>query len=227
MSDAHKASETHKPASTWHGRLTGLAMNHKTIGVTDWCTRERIANVLTSAPFVVLAHRFTSRGATPQVRQFGASLYGVGAAAVLYHGSSGPLRPHFRHIDYTAIAASAALLLRALRSVHGAAPAIAQTKGGIPFLSLVGAATVPLHPLASAAAHGLGCEALFWARAKRSAGDGGRLRRAHVSHLITSAVAGALFIGEEIVPEVPLIHAVWHMSAAAALAGFEAALPIS
>jgi hypothetical protein len=53
------------------------------------------------------------------------------------------------------------------------------------------------------------------------------MREDYRRHVGLSALAGALFIGEEIVPEVPLIHAAWHVAAAAALAGFGAVLPMN
>jgi hypothetical protein len=91
-------------------------MNHKHGGVTDWCPRERAANVVTSAPFFALGAHVLRRGTTPETKAFGASLLGVGAAAVLYHSSAGPARPHCRQVDYLAISTSAVLLLRAVLS---------------------------------------------------------------------------------------------------------------
>ena len=209
-------------------------MNHKTTGVTDWCLRERLANVATSAPFFVLAHRVLTRGDSVQTRQYGLSLLGVGAAAVAYHASSGPSRPHFRQLDYTAIAASSVLLLRALRTgnvgVSTSAPAglrngIAKSGNNVlaTLLQVACITSVPLHPLASAGAHGAACEAVFFGRARAG---GVSLRRDYARHVALSVVASALFVGEEIVPEVPFIHAIWHVGAAVALAGFEAALPM-
>jgi hypothetical protein len=228
------ARPRHAPSATWHGRLSGLVLNHKTTGVTDWCLRERLANVATSAPFFLLAHRVLTRGDSIQTRQYGLSLLGVGAAAVAYHASSGPSRPHFRQLDYTAIAASSVLLLRALRTGNvgvGASAAPAGLRNGISksgnvlatLLQVASIASVPLHPLASAGAHGAACEAVFFGRAR---GGGVSLRRDYARHVALSVVASALFVGEEIVPEVPFIHAIWHVGAAVALAGFEAALPM-
>ena len=226
----------HAPSATWHGRLSGLVLNHKTTGVTDWCLRERLANVATSAPFFLLAHRVITRGDSIQTRQYGMSLLGVGAAAVAYHASSGPSRPHFRQLDYTAIAASSVFLLRALRTGNVGAGAGASAPAGLrtglsktsslvgTLLQVASISSVPLHPLASAGAHGAACEAVFFGRA-RGSGDLG-LRRAYSRHVALSLAAGALFVGEEIVPQVPLIHAIWHVGAAVALAGFEAALPM-
>ena len=222
----------HAPSATWHGRLSGLVMNHKTTGVTDWCLRERLANVATSAPFFLLAHRVLTRGDSVQTRQYGLSLLGVGAAAVAYHASSGPTRPHFRQLDYTAIAASSVLLLRALRTGNAGAGMGASAPAGVAksgnnvlatLLQVASITSVPLHPLASAGAHGAACEAVFFGRARAG---GVSLRRDYARHVALSVVASALFVGEEIVPEVPFIHAIWHVGAAVALAGFEAALPM-
>jgi hypothetical protein len=91
-----------------------------------------------------------------------------------------------------------------------------------PFASLLSAALVPLHPLAAVAAHATACEAVFLARA---ASGSAQLRRAHRLHIATSVAAGALFVGEEIWPEAPLVHAAWHCAAAASLAGFGAVIP--
>jgi hypothetical protein len=80
---------------------------------------------------------------------------------------------------------------------------------------------VPLHPLAAAAAHAAGAEAVFAARAVAQPA----LRAAHRRHLGATLLAGALFVGEEVWPEAPCVHAAWHLAAAAALSGFSAIIP--
>jgi hypothetical protein len=85
-------------------RLGALLCNHKGFGVTDWCWRERIANVATSAPFFVLGARLACAPvAPPAARAYGASLLGVGVAALAYHTSAGTSRPHWRQLDYLSI----------------------------------------------------------------------------------------------------------------------------
>ena len=192
------------------GRLSALVNNHQTMGCTDWNLRERIANVATSAPFFALGAWTCAHANSPAGRLYGSSLFGVGTAAVLYHTSAGVGRPHWRTLDYLTIATSATLLLRALSppgSKHALHPA----------LSACGALLVPLHPLAAAGAHAALAEAKFLARARAGTHQ---LRQAHRRHVAASVAAGALFVGEEIWPDVPLVHAAWHCAAAVALSGF-------
>ena len=59
-------------------------------------------------------------------------------------------------------------------------------------------------------------------RARR---EGGSLAKAHAQHMAVTALAGGLFLAEEVWPQVPFIHGVWHLAAAWSIAGFAAAMP--
>ena len=66
--------------------------------------RERVANVVTSAPIAWLGLSLLRAPAAPmEARRYGAALLGVGAAAVGYHTSAGGVRPHARQVDYLSI----------------------------------------------------------------------------------------------------------------------------
>lgn len=144
---------------------------------------------------------------------FGTSLIGVGAASMLYHASDGEHRPSWRQLDYLAIGISSCCLISAMRL---------RPRKRLRLAQLAALATVPVHPLAATAANVLLAEGVFAVRARAGSTA---LRAEHRKHLGWSALAGALFLAEEVWPSTPLVHAAWHMAAVASLASLQCTFP--
>eukprot|EP00899_Mesostigma_viride_P011223 jgi/Mesvir1/20100/Mv13341-RA.1 len=110
-------------------------------GTGDHCSREVVANVATSIPFLIVG------ATTPRIRKnagtFCNSVMGVGLASSLYHMSRGKHRKPARWMDHVAIATSTACLTRALYP-HSPATMVA---------TIVSAAFLPFQPLAVASAN--------------------------------------------------------------------------
>ena len=99
-------------------------------GTCDHNSTERIANILTSIPFLAVgAHTIRStvfflelpevfplprKRRTPAGKLYGGSLVGVGAASGMFHASKGRWRALARKIDYWTCAVSATCLTRCL-----------------------------------------------------------------------------------------------------------------
>jgi hypothetical protein len=190
-------------------RLVALLRNDKTTGVTDRRHVDRLANLASSLPFLLHGARVLMNSDDARVQRYGFSLCGVALGSTFYHGTpfEHEHRRLARYVDYGLIGVSSVALLHALR---------VETPVAVKALELV---AVLAHPLASTALH-VGCaEAVYWRRARGK--DASAERRAtHSAHLGRIGLAATLFIGEEMLPSVPLIHAAWHLAAASAVADF-------
>lgn len=193
-------------------RIKGMLCGRKEPPVCDQTQRERRANVLTSLPFVWLgarAARIAGLGtgaAAVSGRRYGASLAGVGAVATAYHLARGETKAAFRAVDYGSIAASLACMLRA-----------AKPGAVAPAWSAASAVGCVVHPLAAAGANAAALELQYAKAAVRNPAR----RAAFTRHLGVGAVAAAFFVTEEVFPQVPFLHAAWHLSAAAAVMSLE------
>ncbi|XP_051145422.1 uncharacterized protein LOC127261219 [Andrographis paniculata] len=157
---------------------------------------ERVANVLTSLPFISLGIQAPRRNLNCKI--YANSLIGVGIASSLYHVSRGKLRKYFRWADYTMIAMATVCLSRALRNDNSK------------MLMTASALMLPVQPLMVSAVHTGLMEVEFAKRALEEP----NLRMAHSVHQMSSLVGGALFIADDVFPETPFLHAGWHLAAA-------------
>jgi hypothetical protein len=167
---------------------------------------QRAINVVTSLPFLVLGAHMLHRHRTPEGRRFAGTMVGVGAAATLYHGSSGRMRRILRKADYWAISVSSTAMIHALfphpRWVCGALKA-----------SLL---AVPFKPFVLSTAHTLAMQAEF----ARQAASHVHIRP-HFRRHAAAAVAGIIaFAFEDYLAERGFehSHAMWHCLAAAGVA---------
>jgi hypothetical protein len=91
-------------------------------GCADHNTFERVANVLTSIPYVAVGiHSYRTRK-TEAGKLWGASIAGVGIASGIYHGTTGRCKSFARKLDYWTIAYSSNLLAKA--AFPGVPPAV-------------------------------------------------------------------------------------------------------
>jgi hypothetical protein len=174
-------------------------------GCCDSTPLERAANVLTSAPYVVVGLRAARRRRTPEGRAWGLSMAAVGAASTFFHAAPrGPAKELGRKLDYWAIAASSALLCRALRP-----------GGGVPRrLTAASLAATPFRPFPVSTLNTLAMELEFLRRAAAHGGPGGRsegLRGQQMLHSACALGAMVFFSLEGALPHVPLLHSSWHL----------------
>lgn len=187
------------PLKLWQERPSFLRPIHCCVN-GDRSVAETVVNVLTSLPFIGL-------GVQAPRKNFNCTLYansliGVGVASSLYHTSRGKLRKYLRWADYAMIATATVCLSRALRNENST------------LLMTTSALFLPIQPLMVSAVHTGLMEVAF---AKRAFEDPD-LRMAHNVHKMSSVIGGALFICEDIYPEIPYLHAGWHLAAAVGVA---------
>ncbi|XP_028758122.1 uncharacterized protein LOC114717951 [Neltuma alba] len=157
---------------------------------------ERVANVVTSLPFIALGFNAPRRNLNSKM--YANSLIGVGVASSMYHCSRGKLRKFLRWVDYTMIATATVCLSRALRNENPK------------MLMAATAVFLPVQPLMVSLVHTGMMEVAF---AKRAVKDPD-LRIAHNVHKMSSLLGGVLFIADDLYPETPYLHAAWHLAAA-------------
>ncbi|XP_022938939.1 uncharacterized protein LOC111445000 [Cucurbita moschata] len=157
---------------------------------------ERVANVLTSLPFIALGIQAPRKNFP--TRLYANSLIGVGVASSLYHSSRGKLRQYLRWADYTMIATATVCLTGALRNDNPR------------MLMAASAFLLPLRPFTVSALHTGMMEVMF---AKRALKDPD-LRMAHNVHKVSTLLGGVLFVADDALPQTPFIHAAWHLAAA-------------
>ena len=198
------------PSPRWLHLPPLLAGTQPVMG--DLSALETIVNVVTCAPYFVMAAAVPGAGAGVASAVAGASRLWrrlvaiscgfVGACATLYHVCTGNLSREARHIcrrlDYVAIALSAV------------AVSCAQHVPRPLFLSAISLAIAPFQPLLVAACHLVGVEVTFACRALRG-GPGSKIRSAHAYHTATSFAAFLCFYADDWYPGVPYLHAAWHM----------------
>ncbi|KAK3261171.1 hypothetical protein CYMTET_29911 [Cymbomonas tetramitiformis] len=186
-------------------RLKRMVLGTPLPTVCDSTFSERVANVLTSIPFMVLGvnNIRNARRASKTYKLYSAALVGAGGAALAFHtpANSDPIKPALRKLDHLAIGA---LGIATARCANPALPLS---------WTLASAAMLPFHPQGVAGANLLLTERAFLQKAAGNAG----FRATYQKHLIVGTVAAAAFIGEELWPDVPCLHATWHVAAAVAM----------
>ncbi|KAI7744885.1 hypothetical protein M8C21_022608, partial [Ambrosia artemisiifolia] len=126
------------------------------------------------------------------------SLIGVGIASSLYHSSKGRLRKYLRWADYTMIATATVCLSRALRDEN---PKL---------LMAASALCLPIQPLVVSLVHTGMMEVAFARRAVKDPD----LKPVHNVHKLSALLGGAFFVADDLFPEIPYLHAGWHLAAA-------------
>ncbi|KAL1338669.1 hypothetical protein HN51_033276 [Arachis hypogaea] len=162
----------------------------------DMHLAERVANVLTSVPFVALGMQAPRKNFSCKL--YANSLIGVGVASSMYHSSKGKWRKFLRWVDYTMIATATVCLSRAL------------TNENPKLLMAASAVFLPVHPMMVSVIHTGMMEVAFARRALKDPD----LRMAHTVHKMSSLVGGMLFVADDLFPKTPYIHAAWHLAAA-------------
>ncbi|GAQ85894.1 hypothetical protein KFL_002600020 [Klebsormidium nitens] len=170
------------------------------VGTGDSTIRESLANVATSAPFLYIGLN-TPRNNTYN-RIYAQSLMGVGVASSMYHTSRGATRPFFRWCDYAMIGASSMCMSKALN------PGLSN------WWLLLSASLLPVQPMLVTAVHAAAMEVKF---ARRSLAQPDRYQKAHRMHAASTFLGCVCFLAEEVYPDVPFIHAAWHVAAALAI----------
>lgn len=191
-------AERHPLKTLWDQRPSWLRIMHHDEG--DWNFQERVINVVTSIPFIVLGLQVPRK--TFPSKLYGGSLCGVGIASTLYHVSSGAARKNFRYADYAMIAASSVCLSGAIRKDNSTA------------LMIASALALPFSPFLVSVIHACLMEATFAQRVKAEPS----LRKAHGIHKLSSGLGGVLFIADDVFPNTPWVHAAWHLTAAVGVA---------
>lgn len=172
----------------------------------DDCADQRFVNIVTSLPFLAVGVNMLKKHRSPEGREYAATMLAVGAAATLYHASSGKLRRICRKLDYWTIAVSSASMVKAL---HPNNPWIRRSISA----SLL---AVPFKPFAVSAAHTLVMQAEF---ARQAAAH--KSMRPHFQMHAAAAAAGAVaFAVEDVLLDRGFghVHAIWHLLAAAGVA---------
>ncbi|KAJ3677396.1 hypothetical protein LUZ60_003120 [Juncus effusus] len=157
---------------------------------------ETIANVVTSIPFIVLGLQTPRKNLN--MKLYANSLIGVGIASSLYHTSRGKIRKYLKWADYTMIATTTLCLSRALREENPKVIMAASTL------------LLPFQPIMVSAIHTGMMEVSFAKKASVKP----ELKTAHSVHKMSGILSGALFVLDDCYPEIPYIHAAWHLAAA-------------
>ena len=160
---------------------------------------ETVVNLVTCVPYFTMARAVNPlKGVWNRLFSYSCSFTGV--CALLYHLSTGPIRNFFRRLDYTSVALSSVSLTMAI------APAGAKPL----FLGALSLAMAPFQPLVVAALHMFGTEYAFLLRALEDP----RLRETHLVHTCAGVAAFGCFFGDDWFPQVPYLHASWHLLSA-------------
>ncbi|XP_076905300.1 uncharacterized protein LOC143561025 isoform X1 [Bidens hawaiensis] len=157
---------------------------------------ERIANVVTSIPFIAVGIQAPRKNLNSKL--YANSLIGVGITSSLYHSSKGRWRKYLRWADYTMIAAATVCLSRALSDEN---PKL---------LMAASALCLPIQPLMVSAVHTGMMEVAFARRAVKNP----ELKLVHNVHKMSVLLGGAFFVADDLFPEIPYLHAGWHLAAA-------------
>lgn len=166
----------------------------------------KVINVVTSLPFSAVGLHMLRQRETSQGQHHAHTLIAVGAAAALYHASTGSFRRLTRKLDYWTISYSSTQMTKALHPDSAWAQRCATA-------SLL---AVPFKPFLVSTAHIIAMEWEFLkqARARKE------LRKDLAMHGATAAIGTAAFFLEEAVNGLGFehTHSVWHCLAAAGTA---------
>ncbi|KAL8224395.1 hypothetical protein R6Q57_019870 [Mikania cordata] len=187
--------KVHNVQRAWQQRPSCLRPIHSCLH-GDRHLGERIANVLTSIPFIAVGIQAPRKNLNSKI--YANSLIGVGIASGLYHSSKGMLRKYLRWADYTMIATTTVCLSRALRDKN---PNL---------LMAASALCLPIQPLMVSAVH-IGMMEVAFARRAVKDPD---LKPMHNVHKLSALLGGAFFVADDLFSEIPYLHAGWHLAAA-------------
>ena len=165
----------------------------------DLSAMETVVNLVTCVPYFRMA-RSVPVGVSVWNRLFSLSCTFTGVCAFLYHLSTGKIRNFFRRLDYTAVALSAVSLTCA-RTTEATRPL---------FAAALSAVLAPFQPLLVAGAHMMSTEVAFLRRALSAP----KLRETHFRHTCSGLLGFAAFYGDDWFPQVPYLHAAWHVLSA-------------
>lgn len=204
-SSSSSSADQTPAAAGWGQRLRGLVLrvgdmtqpSGEAPGDGSW--GERTANVLTSLPFLALGWHMHRQRLTPEGRQHALSLMAVGAAATLYHATSGRTRQIARKIDYWTIAVSSVAMVK---SVYADSPGVRRAAN----LSLL---AVPFRPFAVSTSNALLMQTEFARQAVQHKSVRGDLKR----HYAAAALGVGAFFAEDLVMYSGwggYVHAAWH-----------------
>ena len=141
---------------------------------------ENVLNVITSLPFLWLGIKHFPRD-TAKRRRFANGIFAVGCASMLFHSSSGHVRPHTRRLDFVSIA---------VNTTHLSACVRPQLPGAVRAVAL---ALAPAFPLPVTAAQTAVIEHEF----AQAAIKDDAIRRKHISHVLSSVFSVACWLGED------------------------------
>jgi len=179
----------------------------------DLSVTETVVNLVTCAPYFNMAWRVTKQGLAKLSvwnRLFSVSCSFTGLCALAYHLSSGPVRNFFRRLDYTAVALSAVSLT------------CARARPRPLFACAISAVLAPFQPLLVAAAHVFGTEIAFMRKALADP----KLRDTHFVHTLAGVGAFTAFYADDWFPQVPYLHASWHILSAYATSLTPCLIPV-
>ena len=203
----------------WIARAARFAARHTSPqgeGSNDATLAERICNVLTSVPFVLVGlHSLrgggggdgdtSSGGASAARRHFGAAFVGTGLIAGAYHASRGRARCLLRKLDYLSISYTSSVL-RAATGLR--AP---------PLVSAAAALVAPFRPTLVTGANLALIEARYLSKALAHA----PLRGAFSAHAGAAAAGVCCFALEDVLVlglgAPPVVHSLWHALSALSL----------
>lgn len=175
-------------------------------GVSDQNLAERVLNLVTTAPYAILAARHAAAARTPERRVYAASLAAVTACATAFHATSGRAKELSRKADVWAIAGAAAALSRVLHP-----------KADERRLTHVALALTPLQPFAVIGAHAAVAEVEF----ARGAIHEPDLRAPWRAHVLASALGLTAWCLEDVDPSLPFMHCAWHVLSAVGMGATE------
>jgi len=162
----------------------------------DLSRLETCVNVITCAPYFVLARAVPVCNFWSKLFSFSCTV--TGACATLYHLSTGRIRHFFRRLDYVAVASSAVTLTMACSVPRPL------------FMAGLSMAIAPFQPLLVSGAHVFAMEMSFL----KDALGNPKMRERHLAHTSTSLLAFAAFFGDDWFPQMPYLHAGWHVLSA-------------
>ncbi|KAI8471439.1 MAG: hypothetical protein J3K34DRAFT_232545 [Monoraphidium minutum] len=189
-----------------HARATARHFRPQGCGPNDALMAERIFNIITSVPFVLIGANILKSGGTAPRRRFGASFIGCGVVAAAYHSCPpGRTRRMLRKLDYWSICWTSSVL-RGAAGLH--AP---------PALDALAALLTPVKPLLVTGANLVAVEARYLTSALRHV----HLRRPFGAHVSAAAAGVACFLLDDLLVlergAPPVFHSMWHVLSSAAL----------
>lgn len=173
-------------------------------GCNDNHLAEKVTNIVTCLPLVVVGCCTLRSRTSVNGRAFGASFIALGAVATLYHASVGRIRPAMRKLDYYTLCCSTFMLRRAAGVHFSVIPAA------------LSAFAVPFRPTLATALNLLGFEVEFFSKARLNTA----VRDAFLQHAAIGGSGLLCFKLEDLAHNANFhyVHSLWHLLAAGGLA---------